>query len=207
MQGEGVIVLTEEKAVFFGLSALFVLVASGVGLMIWSSMKMSSYEFLKKEPFQLDTGAVAFVKSEQQGYRPALAVHITLGVVLCILAVLPIFGASAFAPEDYVGVAEIIAVGFLLAMVSVAVFLFVSAGIRSDACKILLQEEEYSPDRKTDKRIPMIAGIYWPCVTLVYLGWSFLTFNWGFTWIIWPVAGILFGVIVAVMSQMDRKNA
>ena len=36
--------------------------------------------------------------------------------------------------------------------------------------------------------------LYWPTVICLYLCASFITFQWGLTWIIWPVAGILHGV-------------
>jgi ABC-type antimicrobial peptide transport system permease subunit len=120
--------------------------------------------------------------------------------------VLPLFAVSAFAPEAYQEMAQIGAVGVLLALVAMGVFLFVFTGIRSDARNVLLQKEEYAPDRKKDKRIQVVAAIYWPCVTLIYLAWSFLTFNWGFTWIIWPIAGVLFGVIAAVLSAVGGKK-
>ena len=34
-------------------------------------------------------------------------------------------------------------------------------------------------------------SVYWPTITCIYLIWSFLTFRWGFTWIIWPIAAIV----------------
>ena len=36
-----------------------------------------------------------------------------------------------------------------------------------------------------------VMGVYWPTVTCIYLIMSFVTFRWGITWLIWPVAGIL----------------
>ncbi|MBR1865927.1 MAG: hypothetical protein IJ801_05415 [Lachnospiraceae bacterium] len=34
-------------------------------------------------------------------------------------------------------------------------------------------------------------SVYWPTITSIYLIWSFLTFNWWVTWMIWPIAGIV----------------
>lgn len=206
MQEQGLLSIAEEQAAFAGLGLLFVLVAFGVALMILTGMKGAPYEHLKKETFLLEKRAEAFVLEEENKARPGEAVRITIGVVLCILSVLPLFAVSAFAPEAYQEMAQIGAVGVLLALVAMGVFLFIFTGIRSDARNVLLQKEEYAPDRKKDKRIQVIAAIYWPCVTLIYLAWSFLTFNWGFTWIIWPIAGVLFGVIAAVLSAVGGKK-
>ena len=50
-----------------------------------------------------------------------------------------------------------------------------------------------------------IAGIYWTLVTAGYLAWSFWSGEWNRTWIIWPVAGVLFGAIIGI-AAMFRKN-
>lgn len=43
------------------------------------------------------------------------------------------------------------------------------------------------------------SGIYWCLVTAIYLGWSFWSMRWDATWIIWPVAGVLFGAISGIL--------
>lgn len=40
-----------------------------------------------------------------------------------------------------------------------------------------------------------ILSVYWQTVTCIYLCWSFLTFRWWITWIIWPLAGVLHSVL------------
>jgi len=43
--------------------------------------------------------------------------------------------------------------------------------------------------------IGVISAVYWPLVVAAYLLWSFLSGAWGITWLIWPVAGLIFGAI------------
>ena len=56
-----------------------------------------------------------------------------------------------------------------------------------------------------------IGAIYWPLVLAIYLWWSFFGFTyaeevgiertgaiWGVSWVIWPVAGVIFGAIAGV---------
>ena len=38
-------------------------------------------------------------------------------------------------------------------------------------------------------------SLYWPTVTCIYLILSFLTWGWGITWIIWPIAAVIFAVL------------
>ncbi len=53
-------------------------------------------------------------------------------------------------------------------------------------------------------------SVYWPTVTCIYLCWSFLTFHWWITWIIWPLAGILHSVlkrlILGDMTAQDGRT-
>ena len=39
-------------------------------------------------------------------------------------------------------------------------------------------------------------------VVVIYLGWSFSTNNWKFTWIIWPVAGILYAAVLGIVKMI-----
>lgn len=39
------------------------------------------------------------------------------------------------------------------------------------------------------------AGIYWIAVAFIYLIPGFLLGYWNKTWIIWPIAGVIYGII------------
>lgn len=67
----------------------------------------------------------------------------------------------------------------------------------------LLREEDFSPKQaEENKKVGKIAEIYLPAVTALYLAASFLTNRWDFTWIIWPVAALIFA---AVSSALKKK--
>ena len=40
-----------------------------------------------------------------------------------------------------------------------------------------------------------IMSVYWPTITCLYLIWSFLSFDWWITWIVWPIAAIVESLI------------
>ena len=50
----------------------------------------------------------------------------------------------------------------------------------------------------------IVGTIYWLAVTAAYLGWSFYTFQWHRTWIIWPVAGVLYALIANAVEFFAR---
>ena len=44
-----------------------------------------------------------------------------------------------------------------------------------------------------------IAAIYWGVVTAGYLAYSFVTARWEISWIVWPVAGVLYGALAGIL--------
>ena len=71
----------------------------------------------------------------------------------------------------------------------------------------LLQEGDYTRAKKRRQPLQDIVGtIYWLAVTAAYLGWSFYTFQWHRTWIIWPVAGVLYALIANAVEFFAKDK-
>jgi len=91
--------------------------------------------------------------------------------------------------------------------VAVGVDLIIVNEIPWSAMKCLLQIEDYSRQRKKiNEKEEVIAGIYWSIVTAGYLAYSFITLDWARSWIIWPVAGVLFGAVSAVFATVGGRE-
>ena len=87
-------------------------------------------------------------------------------------------------------------VGLLLIIVAVAVYMFVKVGMIKESYDKLLQEGAYTmAKKKVSPILGKIAGIYWLTVQALFLAISFITGSWGSTWIIWPVAGVMYAVV------------
>ena len=54
------------------------------------------------------------------------------------------------------------------------------------------------------KGLATFMSVYWLSVTCIYLIWSFLSFRWGITWIIWPIAGIIRAIIRKAFAVKAR---
>ena len=59
-------------------------------------------------------------------------------------------------------------------------------------------------EKLAKKKSEPFAGAYWCLVTAIYLGWSFWTMNWSTTWIVWPVAGVLFAAVVTIIKVVMK---
>lgn len=195
--------ISDGMIVLFGLIPLLLLVAIAVVMFCWNGMKMEKYEYMKKENFQMDAAFKEVLKQRQEQEKPKATLKLIIGILLCIFSVMPLLVVGAMFDDDLYAAYALI---FLLVMVSVSIWFFIAGGSTVNSLKILLQEEEFSKEgKKSQKLMDVIGGIYWPVATVIYLGWSFWTMDWGFTWIVWPIAGILYGVIASICN-IAQKN-
>jgi len=198
------VTFTEDRASMIGLIVLILFVASAVFLFITSGAKTHDYEFLDTEIIETAYGVNGMVREKQKRYRNIYIRNCALGVCFCILSVVPLF-MTIFVADN--GFMVCIGVGLLLCMIAVGVYLLVKTGIIWESYEKLLQEGEYNKETKRNKkRNELISSVYWTVVIAVYLGYSFVTFSWNKSWIIWPVAAILYGALIAVMNFIRNKN-
>ncbi|MGI6211769.1 MAG: helix-turn-helix domain-containing protein [Anaerovoracaceae bacterium] len=196
--------LTEDTASIIGVVLVLVIIAAAVGIFIKTGSGLHKYDFLNEEGFSLAYGAEAILKKEMEELQPAYQKKRAEGTVLCILSVIPILISSIFeANEEY----SFYGVAILLLLVGIGVFQFVSSSMQMDVYKKLLQIDDYKPENKrVNKKLSVFSTVYWLLATAVYLLWSFLTMNWGTTWVIWPVAGLLFAAIYAILNATAKKE-
>lgn len=202
MAAGGMLSMTEEKAGGLGLFCLLVIVACAVVDFILFGMKLGKYEYLEKENFELAYGVEGMVREKYEAQEQQFAIRIATGVVLCIAGVVPLIFAATFVQKPAAMVGGVI---FLLLMAAAAVYLFVNVGMIKGAYEQVLQVGDYTQEGKEDTRvIGRIASVYWCVVTAAYVGYSLWSKQWAVSWVIWPVAGILFGAIASFIKMRRR---
>ena len=205
-QESGLLPLTEGQATGVGLVVLILCVGAALPLFISSSIRLSRFDDLEKETLDTAYGVDGMARERMERYAPTHTRMLVLGITLCVLCVLPIFVMLVFGGEenDYIMVSG---VAVLLAIVAAGVYLIVRTSVQNAGYQILLQAGDYTPARKAEnRRNEPIAAIYWAAALVIYLAWSFLTMQWQTTWIVWPIAGVLYGLLEAVL-RLTRKSA
>ena len=196
--------ISENLAGGFGVIILLLMVAVAVVSFVQCGFRNSPYEFLEEEAFETEYGVVGMVKEAQRVYRPTYVKFNTIATFLCVLSPVPLL-IGAFTENELF---TVIMLCFTILLVGIGVMLFITAGVRWESMQKLLKEGDYSEDgKRKSKRNTIVARVYWPVATAVYLGWSFLTNDWHMTWLVWPVAGVLFAAVKVVCNLlMDRNN-
>lgn len=200
-------VLTENQAGGIGLTVLLLMVAAAVTLFLMAGNKLTRYTYLDSEVIDTAYGVSGMVKEEMEKFRGTYNRCNVIGVVLCICAAIPLFAGQFLNSSS-----DMLETGMLcitLGMVSVAVYLFVWAGSRWGSYQRLLQEGEYSVEKKTGSKIPaIVSGCYWILAAALFLLVAFVKNTWGFAGGYWAVAGVSFPVVYIITYYLaNRKNS
>ena len=194
--------IPEAVAVGTGLVVMFGMIAAAVYTFIMTGMRLRSYEFLEKELIETAYGVKGMVTDKKKNFQDAFSRGIAIGVILCIVAVIPIVIAGVSDASDFVCA---IMAALLLIVIAAGVFTIVNVSIIMGSYNMLLQEGDYTAKCKKDnKKLEPVSGIYWCTVTAIYLGWSFISGRWDMTWIIWPVMAVLFGAITGIYKCLSK---
>lgn len=201
IEGSG---LSENVASFIGLIVLFVMVSVAVYLFIIYGSRLKQYEYLYTEIIETEYGVSGMVKEKKKAYSTKFTSKIAAGVLLCILSVIPLVSVSVLEMSDFV-ITSMVCV--LLTIVSLGVRLLVTAGVINSSYDKILQENDYSKEaKKSNKVYEALSGCYWLVVTAIYLCWSFITEDWDITWIVWAIAGILYGVFDTILRIVVKEE-
>jgi transcriptional regulator, XRE family len=192
-----------------GICIMMLFIAAGVGLLILQDMKLAKFKQLKEASLELQYGVEAAVRRRAESTESLRYMQQAVGVCLTILSAIPFLIAS------YYGTGLIFALGFFVAaiLVSLGVYLLVYSGIIRDGYRVLLQEGDFSHDEKSNKRDSKsaalkyrpIARAYFGTITLLYVGYSFITKDWKSSWIIWPVSALLYHIIISILNALKKK--
>ncbi len=202
-QEEGKIQLSEMQASGIGLTISIVLVGIAVALFINSSMLFKPYEDISTEDIDAAYGVEGIARDRMEKFHPIYEKSMIVGVILCIVSCLPVFIAMTFTESDYM---MTMAVCVMLAIVAIGVFNIVRVSTVNNGYKMLLEEGDYSRASKAEKKSnDDWDTIYWGITLVIWFGWSFITNAWHKTWIVWPIAGIGYGVFIAIRRVMRKK--
>ena len=200
----GILQIKESLGFAISIAVLLLLAAAAVALFIYAGCKFSEFSYLE-EDFELDREYRDSLCRESGKINKRFSLGIIVGVSAIIVSVIPFITLGIMQISDFVTIAALCAT---MLVVGIAVAVIITVGLPKGAHDRLLGIGEYSRDKKRrGKALEAVSSVYWPVVLIAYLGYSFLSSDWGISWIIWPIAGIVFGVIEAIFSLKDGTNA
>ena len=192
--------LNSAAAGLTGVILLLVVVALAVMVFIRYGMKTQPFEYLEKEPIETAYGVSGMVRERMSREEADHTRRIVVGVVLCVLAAVPLFMLLLWRGDDELY--GVLGIAAILTLVAIGVYNIVLTSVPWEGYQMLLEQGDYTRSAKRSNR--KYSGIYWGIVTAGYLAASFITNRWDRTWIVWPVAGVLYGVLAEVVKLRDK---
>jgi transcriptional regulator with XRE-family HTH domain/uncharacterized membrane protein len=198
-----VIQFSDALTMSIGLVSMFILVVLGIVTIISLNQRYKISEVIESIHFELEYGAESILKEKLDVYSTSYLRNTAIGMTLLMVSPLPLILSSINHLSTMIILFTLI---LLLLLVSLGFYLMIPSSAVNEAYKKLLHEGQYALSRVDEnKRILGLGTFYWPLVVAVYLGWSLWTMAWGITWIVWPVASLLFVALIGLMNFIKIK--
>ncbi|WRS31140.1 permease prefix domain 1-containing protein [Actinomycetaceae bacterium MB13-C1-2] len=196
-----------------GFMVLLPLVGVGVGLLVWRGQQLAPFHRITASLDYCTPEVEQFATSLRQEHSGARTRGLIIAIAVWILAAFPILSAGIFTSGwEQERADPLIAIGLVVTELLVAIGLLVflpSNWADSAATKLLVTSPESVQDEYTEfltDRYPTwvraVFSAFWLVITSAYLAWSFPTGDWHLTWIIWPIAAVLFAAFTAVITAV-----
>lgn len=199
----GLVPITPDAGAFIGILMILVLVAIGVMLIITTARETGRYKRIGEGRFSANPEVTRWAQALAEQHERGRIRALQIAIALWILSPIPLIAFALLmgdAPErDFWTV-----IGVVLVLVIVATGLGIL--LPKSWAHTVAEELERGTGRgglmdddddEEHSIVGVIAAFYWPLLTAIYLGWSFLGNSWYISWIVWPIGAVLFGAIAA----------
>lgn len=178
----------------YGLIAMLIFVAISVPIFVSSGIRYGNFKL--KHP-RLDN---FYTESEVDRFNETF-IHMTATAIGIIMAVLVVF--IALTTINVFGTESTMPAAVFMIFLSFAVPILVYAGIQKSKYDVATYNHENSiPVKIIDDKIGCISGIIMMIATIIFLIAGFIWNTWYINWIVFPIGGIICG-IVAIIFRKD----
>ena len=199
----GHIPMGAETAGICGTAVLLVIIACAVAVFVKAGMDGKRYEYLEQVHIDTEYGVDGMVRERSNAYAEKHSRLLIIGIMMCIIGAVPMLLIEITKYSNNTDLLPVLGVCVMLIIIAAGVRLIVLTCIRQGGYDRLLEEGDYT---RLNKKAGRYDGIYLAIATAIYLGWSFITQGWHITWIVWPVAGVLFAAYREIMKAIVRSK-
>jgi len=196
--------ISKEISDSIALFGMFFFICIGVTLFIVFGIGNEKYQKYEKQLVVLPEHLKDSVTNRYEKNNIAMALQISGGIVLIILGICAVIAADALFGESdmYSGCGAAI----MMLCIGLGVLFMCHAGTVHDGYKYLLNIEknlDKGGQHKESVGEKIFNSIFWPVVVISYFIWSFVFGGWAISWIVFPVAGIISGIISSVCDAVN----
>ncbi|MBR5712223.1 MAG: helix-turn-helix transcriptional regulator [Lachnospiraceae bacterium] len=196
--------LTETAATAIGVCALLLFVAIAVFFFIKDGMKTKRFQYLETEPIETMYGVSGMVKERRKADESSIVCKTAIGVIMIIAGVIPLIAVSVLACGGHW---ILLMTSLLLFIVSFAVNLLVRANSVNGMYERLLQEGDFTRQRKEKSTvIGAFTTVYWLSAWVLFFLWGYLWDGWAYSWLVFPVGGVVYAAIINILGAVSGSK-
>lgn len=193
----GIMVLLTALGISEILSVAFLLLIITVSVVVLVASNIENDYFRKQHPVIADF----YSDAEKAAFHHRLIWYIAGGVGAILFGVVLLVGCFAFVPEQEPY--ESIAAAVFLLIVAGAVMSFIYGGMQEEKYKIWKYNRDNNPAPEAKQRLDLIGTICTVIMltaTAVFLILGFTRGTWHTSWWVFPMGGILCGIVSTILN-------
>ena len=183
----------EDQYALIGVVAILIGVVFAVPMFIINGTKRDSFK--KKNPQIANIYTEEETEKGKAKYIKIMSMGIAL-ILMGVVAMMSTMGLNLFGEDS------VFPVAILMYFVTIGSSLIVYSGIMQDKYDIEKYNKENSEEyKKREDKIGKICGVIMITATIIYLVWGFALRMWEINWIVFPVGGMLCGIVGTIMKK------
>ncbi|UOQ84790.1 permease prefix domain 1-containing protein [Gracilibacillus salinarum] len=187
-----------------GVILFTILVAIAVSLFIYGGLKLDKFKYINKQmDFEISRELQSKVEMMKNNQQSRFVAALICGVALIILSPAILIFMMAV-NEQWI----IFGVVIMLALIAIAIYLFVYFGMVHGSFTTLLERPMNREAAEKEERINgAIASIIMPLAVIFFLISGFVFELWHINWLVFPIAGLLVAIFNASYTLFSKKDA
>ena len=188
---------TEEQFALIGVIAILIGVVFAVPMFIINGSKIENFN--KKNPKMANVYTEDEVDKANSKYTKYLATGISI-IILGVVIMMLFLGLKTFGEESTFPVA------ILMYLITIGVLIIVYSGMMKEKFNIEKYNYENTEEyKKVDNKVGKICGIIMLITTIIFLVWGFTLNMWYINWVVYPVGGIMCGIVSIILKKDDMQ--
>lgn len=193
----------------FAACALFPFLIIAVAFFVTGGLEHEA--FTKKHPYVTPF----YTEEEVDAYNRKFPVMLVTAISIVLLGVVFLLTASAVIGEEVLDESDLISgrvmMGFML-FIMAAASIFVYSGMLKSKYDVSAYNKEQSKEQKNEKsRAEVITSAASGCImmiaTIIFLIWGFVLDGWKIGWIVYPIGGILCGIVSVISNAVCNTDS
>ena len=200
----GILMILGALGVHEMLSAAFLLLVITISVVVMVASGIQEENFRKKHPVIADF----YTEEEKDAFHQKFVWYIAGGVGAILFGVVLMVLCFAFLPEQE-PYESLVGSVFLL-IIAAAVTAFIYAGMQEDKYKIWKYNRDNNPTPEAKKRLNLIGtacGCIMLIATAIFVALGFTRNTWDTSWWVFPVGGIICGVVSVILNPYKGEDS